>query len=393
MEVLMAVLAALLGLAVLIVVHELGHFVLARLTGMRVLHFAVGFGPSILTIHGVQTRYTLGLLPIGGAVRIAGQSLRPAADELGNDSFLSKPLWARAVVVLGGPLFNMLLALGTYVFLFASFNTLRIDLKAQPTLFVRDVRGPAAEAGLRAGDALVALNGTPVTSFSGLMRALGTEMEAASTTSVRLTVARPPEGALPSWREEPAGRREAAGEWQAIDGLRMRVPEVPSDWPTVELEVRPERTAQGPRLGLAPELARFGTDDLSTAAVFAWRETWAVNAALVNTVGRWVKGEERPNLVSPVKVTQIGADSVKSGLADWYLNLFAMLSLNLAIVNLLPLPALDGGRLLFLLAEGVMRRPVPARLEAWVHAVGFVLFFALVLALMVSESLAWFRGA
>ena len=92
----MAVLAALLGLAVLIVVHELGHFVLARLTGMRVLHFAVGFGPSILTVHGTRTRYTLGLLPIGGAVRIAGQSLRPAAEELGDDSFVSKPLWARA---------------------------------------------------------------------------------------------------------------------------------------------------------------------------------------------------------------------------------------------------------------------------------------------------------
>jgi regulator of sigma E protease len=96
--------------------------------------------------------------------------------------------------------------------------------------------------------------------------------------------------------------------------------------------------------------------------------------------------------VSPVKVTQVGADSVKSGLSDWYLNLFAMLSLNLAIVNLLPLPALDGGRLLFLLAEGVMRRPVPARLEAWVHAVGFVVFFALVLGLMIHESLTWYRG-
>jgi len=390
-----AVLGALVGLAILLVVHELGHFVCARLTGMRVVHFALGFGPSILTIHGPQTRFTVGLLPIGGAVRISGQSIEaqshPEAPEA-PEAFGAKPLWARALVVLGGPLFNVLLALGVYFYLFASFNTLRVDLKPQPTVFVRDVRGPFAAAGVAPGDAIVAVEGAEVGSYNEAMRALIDRANEAPERPVRVTVARPPSGAVPEWLEAPAGRYDTAGEWRATEGLWMRTPRVAPDWPRHTLTVVPEETGAGVHFGVAPELARFGTSDFGAAARFAWQETMAVNAVLGGTVLRWVKLEEAPDLVSPVQVTRVGADSVRSGFADWYLNLFAMLSLNLAIVNMLPLPALDGGRLLFILAEAVMRRPVPRRLEAWVHAVGFVAFFALVLVLMVSETLDVITG-
>jgi len=387
-----AVLGALFGLAVLLVIHELGHFVCARLTGMRVVHFALGFGPSMLTIHGSQTRFTLGVLPVGGAVRVLGQSANDAVSSDVPDAFGAKPLWARALVVLGGPLFNVLLALGVYVYLFASFNTLRVDLKPQPTVFVRDVRGPFAAAGAAPGDAIVAVEDAEVGSYSEAMRALLDRADSAPGRPIRLTVARPPVGVFPEWREAPAGRHDAAGAWRATEGLKMRTPLVAPDWPRIELMVTPEETEAGVHFGLAPELARFGTSDMRAAARFAWQETMAVNAVLAGTVLRWVKLEEAPNLVSPVKVTRVGADSVRSGFSDWYLNLFAMLSLNLALVNMLPLPALDGGRLMFLIAEGVMRRPVPRRLEALVHAVGFLAFLALVLALMLSETLDALTG-
>lgn len=388
----MAVLGALVGLAVLLVVHELGHYLFARLTGMRVVHFALGFGPSMLTLHGPQTRFTVGVLPIGGGVRILGQSASDAVSADVPDAFGAKPLWARALVVLGGPLFNVLLALGVYVYLFASFNTLRVDLRPQPTVFVRDVRGPFASAGAARGDAIIAVEGAAVETYADAMLALLARAETGPGRPIRVTVARAPTDTIPEWREAPAGRLDAAGEWQATEGLRMRTPLVDPAWPRVELMVTPEDTEGGVHFGIAPELARFGTSDMGAAARFAWQETMAVNAVLGGTVLKWVKLEEAPNLVSPVKVTRVGADSVRSGFSDYYLNLFAMLSLNLALVNMLPLPALDGGRLTFLIAEGVMRRPVPRRFEAWLHAAGFVAFFALVLALMLSETIDALTG-
>ena len=371
----MSAVVALLGFQLLVFVHELGHFLVARATGMRVLRFSVGFGPALLRVTHRGTVYSLGLLPFGGVVQVAGLNVSggPGAEPEPGD-FGTRRLWQRAAMVLAGPLFNIGFAALLALVAFLGFKAMRYDGRPLATMVLAEVEGPAAAAGLRPGDAIVGVDGEVV----NRLRELNDRVGAAEGRPLRLDVRRPPPGAERPYSVLPYDAERAPG-------LLVSIPVVGDDWTAEEIVITPSLTARGWRLGIRPQLARFGTDGVGSALEYAGRSTWALNALFLESLGRMFRGEEKAEVSGIVKLVSVGADLISLGLSDWFLDLLILISINLAILNLLPLPALDGGRLMFLLVELVARRPVPRRLEAIVHATGFVLFFGLILVVSGQE--------
>ncbi|MBU0550485.1 site-2 protease family protein [Myxococcota bacterium] len=358
----MALLISILGFNLLVLLHELGHLLIARLTHMRVLKFSIGFGPALARVTHRGTLYQIALIPVGGFVQIEGMS--GAAETGGPESYLSKPLWQRALMVSAGPAANFLFAGFVYFYLFFTFNALSYDGGGRlPTTVVREVSGAAAAGGMRAYDTIEQINGTSVQTFRAIREITG----ASGGATLSMVVARPPEGARPEYIKREIG--------EADPGLWIAVPKPDPSWPRVTLTVTPERTAQGLLLGVVPDLARFGAESWLTASRFAVTESYALIRKFLGLIGQALRREETLQVASVVKITEVGADTVKMG-SEWFLDLLALLSLNLGFLNLLPLPALDGGRLIFIAVEAVARRPVPPRLEGLIHGLGILLLMA-----------------
>ncbi|MBM4291976.1 MAG: hypothetical protein FJ138_11455 [Deltaproteobacteria bacterium] len=420
----MSVLIAILGFGLLIFVHELGHFLFARLTGMTVEVFSIGFGPTLYSVQRGDTVYQLALLPFGGYVRVKGLAPKeepPPARTLGDverewgleegafeasdelkarleggapapapedpaGSYQSKPLWARALMVGGGPLFNVLFTVGAFWALLATGQALSVLEVRSPSLTFQEVSGAAAAAGVRAGDVLLAIDGEAVSSFGELKRrTVGSEGR-----EMRLSLARPPAGVAAPVREErvvdlclrpESALSAAAGDARAADcarfeGVTRYRQGAEESWERLTVAVTPARRGEAYLLGLTPALDRFGGDGVGRSLALAARESAGLIESMYEQLAGALRGTERVEVASVVKITAISADTVKMG-GEWFLNFLAFLSLNLAVLNLLPFPALDGGRLIFLAIEAVSRRPVPPRVEMLVHAFGVVLLVGL----------------
>ena len=174
---------------------------------------------------------------------------------------------------------------------------------------------------------------------------------------------------------------------EAGRGLSVSWPEAPQSWPRKTVDVTPQRDEKGRlRLGVSFDVARFGAEGLVPMTRYALSESYNAAAMMVGAVARAVVGEEKIQVASIVRMTEVGADTVKMGY-EWFFTLLALLSVNLGLINLFPFPALDGGRLMFVAVEGIARRPVPRHIENIVHAIGFVLLMGLV-AIVVAKEIA-----
>ena len=433
----MSVLIAILGFGLLIFVHELGHFLFARLTGMTVEVFSIGFGPALYSFQRGETLYQIALLPFGGYVRVKGLAPRESAppprtlgdverewgledgtfeasdalkarlasgaepstltDEDLEGSYQSKPLWARALMVGGGPLFNVLFTIGAFWALLATGQALSVLEVRSPSLTFQEVGGAAAAAGVRAGDVLLAINDEPVSTFTELKhRTVSSEGK-----EMRLLIARPPVGADAPVSEEPveqlclrAGsalsaargdtRAAECARFQGVTRYRRGAGEA---WERLTFAVTPERRGEAYLLGLTPELDRFGGDGVGRSLSLATDESLGLIRSMYGQLIGALRGTEQVEVASVVKITAISADTVKMG-NEWFINFLAFLSLNLAVLNLLPFPALDGGRLIFLAIEAVSRRPVPQRVEMIVHAFGVILLVGLTVWVTMKDILS-----
>jgi regulator of sigma E protease len=327
----LSIILTVVGLGLLIAAHEAGHLVLARLLGMRVETYSLGFGPRIAGFRRGDTDYRLSAIPLGGYCKIAGFSPdEPAAqDPEDRGSYANKPAWRRFLVIAAGPGVNYLLAF----LIIASLYTTRgfVDLNS---MRVQVLPGrPAAAAGLQTGDRVVAIDGTPVASFGEMTR----ELRKADA---------PPER---RFEVERGGQRTTVA-------------------------VRPENGV----IGVAPDkvLVRVG---LADALPRAARDVWAINAATLQALWDIVRGRGGASLAGPVGIVKQASAEVRRGLAE-FASILATISVGLAIFNFLPVPALDGGRLVFLGIELVSGRKVNQRAETIVHLVGFLFLLALVLA-------------
>jgi len=371
-----------IGFNILILVHELGHYVVARMVGMRATRFSVGFGPAIFRYHGKETVFQFALIPFGGYVQLEGLTRdRSSTGQIGDATgatFMNFAPWKRAAVMLAGPMANFLLAVVTYTFLFGTTQAVTFDWRHEGTNVVREVTGPAKEAGIRPYDIIEAINGQPVRTFGEFKRIIGKT----GGQTIRVLVRRSPDGSPPSVRRIPSEKQSITIAWPTPD---------PAHWSRTEvIELKADKTAKGYILGITPDVARFGSEGWLDAARLGCLETYAIVKGMIRIVGRWFEGTEPVRLASVVKMADTGADTLKMG-GNWFISFLAILSINLGIINLFPLPALDGGRLMFVGIETIARRPVPHRVETIIHAIGMLLLMGLMVVIVVKEILEKFE--
>ena len=324
----------------IIVAHELGHFLVAKAAGIRVEEFAIGFGPAFASFRWGETRYALRLLlPLGGMVRLGEDQ---DAEEHDPRAFNNQPLGKRAAVIAAGPFMNFVLAVVLYALLFGTLgDPVPVVNRVLPDM-------PAAAAGLQASDRIVQINGQAVSSWESMVCAI-----AAS-------------GGKPLSLQVNRGG--------AVQSLQI-VPKLSPDEPgqcgyTEHWVVGIEPAYQG--IGLFKSLYR------GVVQTFVMVVTWFYGLAMMFT------GHLKPEVSGPVGITQAIAEAGRSGLNS-LLHLSAFLSINIGIMNLIPIPALDGSRLMFMFVEWIRGKRINPQRENLVHFVGLVVLMALTLLITYSE--------
>ncbi len=338
---------AVVAFGLMIFAHELGHFVVARRAGVTVLAFALGFGPALVSVRRGDTVYAINLLPLGGYVKLAGEDTDGAS---GPGSLRSKSVWQRMAVVLAGPVMNLVLAVVLFAALAAALGVpVGISPRIGQLLTVcsddgRRVTCPAAAAGLRVGDRIVAIDGEPMADGEQVIDTIHRRPHA----RLRLTVER--------------------------DGRRFEV-EVTT--------VRDQRQGIG-LIGFRPESVR---QPMGPARALWWgvATTGQYVAAIGGAVAALIRrGTFLRELSGPVDAVRFLGEAAQVGVEP-FVYTAALLSIMVGLFNLLPVPALDGGRLLFLVVEAVRRRPVDPRREGYIHLVGFALLMLLLVVLTVRD--------
>lgn len=322
------ILSAILVFGILIFIHELGHFGVAKFFGIRVKEFAIGFGPVLGSVQRGETRYSIRAVPLGGFVLMGGMEEGEEDDPRG---YLSKPVYARFFTILAGPVMNFLLAAAIFIGFFATVPSHPTNTLDQVPQQCGSIACPAYAAGLRPGDQVTAINGKTIRDWNDLL----------------LIVAN-------SAGKPLQFQFERGGNLQTVT---LTPAQVEGAW----------------KVGIAPTFERLS---VGQAIVVGTRLTYERSVGILTELGRIVTLQTPPQLQGPIGITVLIADQVRAGLPS-LLELMAMLSINLGLFNLLPIPALDGSRLVFLIVEAIRGRRVDPRRESMVHLVGFLLLLGL----------------
>ncbi|MEL6543696.1 MAG: M50 family metallopeptidase [Myxococcota bacterium] len=335
----MHVVWSILGLSALIVIHELGHFWVARLFDMRVLRFSLGFGPPLLSIQRGETQWQIAALPLGGFVQVDGMGLRE--DDVVSDerNYRNKPAWQRAAVVFAGPLINWLLAAGLVAALGVTAGVQRTVDTATIGLVAED--SPAAAAGLEVGDRVLSVDGRSVADRVAF------EQEILSHAEQEMTLV------------------------------------VDRNGQELTLTATPKRAAQGGVLGIGWAMERVHYGPIESLGA-GFRYAWDGSGRLVGLLWGMLVGTQSGELSGLPGIFNAVSTQAKAGL-DRLVQTLAWLSVTLCVLNLAPFPALDGGRLAFLAFEATRGRPAPEKLEATVNGVGMMLLLGLMLFLFVRD--------
>lgn len=335
-------LIAILGLAVLMVVHEGGHYLAARRFGMRVTRFSIGFGPTLWKHRpkGSPTTFQIAIIPFLAYVQIAGMNPYEDNDPKDPESYANASLWGRIVTIAAGPLANYFFASILMFFGFLLGGNLVVDEESMRVHV--GAGGPAAQVGVQDGDRILAVNGEAIHDWEQLKRSIGSH----------------------------------AGEKIDIEIERA----------SEKLHVSPVPLGDGDNKGkiLVGPYAKVEQVTVAQAAVLSVKEPPKVVYSLVKGLARIIAGKEKPELAGPVGIVRETAAAAKDGVHT-YLKLLGALSAYLGGFNLLPFPALDGGRLLFLGFEAASRRRADAKIEAKVHAIGLLMFLTLIAFVTYTE--------
>ncbi|RWG80282.1 MAG: RIP metalloprotease RseP [Mesorhizobium sp.] len=339
-------------LTVVVFVHEMGHYLIGRWCGIGVKAFAIGFGPELFGFddrHG--TRWKLCAIPLGGYVKFVGDmnatSSQPSAEAIESlteaereVAFHTQPIWKRAATVVAGPLFNFLLTIAVFAVLFTLYGRPVME----PTVAEVTAGSPAARAGIQPGDRFVKVDGSKVETFADVQRLVsGRGGDAITFTMLRdgkeITVTATP---------EPMEQQDALGN---------------------KVKVAIIGVANNAELG-QPRLVSYTPAGALVAAV---GETGHVIERTGQFLKRFVIGrEDRCQLGGPIKIAKMSGQAAKLGF-EWLVQLVAFLSVGIGILNLLPIPPLDGGHLLFYGVEAVIRRPVSEWMMEMAYRAGLLL--------------------
>ncbi len=341
----------LVAITVLVFVHEMGHYLVARWCGVRVEVFSVGFGSEIYGWTDSRgTRWKLSWIPVGGYVKMFGEMLPPPAGEAGSNpeddrvSFHTKSLWRRAAIVFAGPLANFLFAAIVLAGIFAT-----VGERSTPANITAVIDGSAAaRAGIQPGDVVVRIDGTEIERFEQVVRIV--RMSA----GVRLQIE------------------------VERDGKPVTLFAVPD---TVRLTDGPARNGQVGRLGVSRSGGgvRIVRHDPGTAVLRGFGEMFRMIGDIFQALGQMFAGtRDTSELGGPLRIAQISGDVWQAGAVSMLIFL-AALSINLGLINLFPIPMLDGGHLMFYAVEAVAGRPLGERAREYGYRMGI----AMVLGLMV----------
>ena len=326
----LTILAAIFVFGVLVTVHEFGHFITAKMTGMRVDEFAIGFGPKIYQQKDGETLYSLRAIPLGGYNKIAGMD---PDDPVEPNAFNSKPIPARMLVILAGALMNFILPIILFSGIFMVEG--RLQLVNEPVLGTVVDEMAAARAGLKAGDRIVTIDGKNVETWTDVVL----NLRKAGTEEVTLTAER--NGVLQTYKMMPMFDKDAGR----------------------------------PLIGVSPKFSKeslgfFGS--IKEGFIY----TKNIGLSMVNGLYRIVSGNAPADVAGPIGVAQMAGQVAEKGLLP-LMNFVAFLSINLGVINLLPLPALDGGHFVLLLLEALRGKPLGGKAMTNIQMVGVALILAL----------------
>jgi regulator of sigma E protease len=353
----MGVLAAIVVLGFLIVVHEFGHFIVAKRSGVGVLKFSVGFGPRLFgrTVNG--TEYVLSAIPLGGYVKMVGEDPDAAEAVDPRISFSHQRIWKRVAIVVAGPVFNLLFAFVAFTLVLAVYGQ-RVPSDVAKVGGVMPGM-PAAQAGLQVGDVVTAVDGNPIA----------------------------------SWDELSAAIRASGG--RAVGVTLQRGDQTLSV--TVTPEAKPDKNIFGEVVGDAYVIGiERGFEEVSVGpfeaiGAGAKQTLWWIQTLIMSVV-KIVQGKiPAQDIGGPILIVQAAGQQAQIGLESLLL-FMAVISINLGILNLLPIPILDGGHLLFFLVEGVMRRPLDMRHREIMQQVGLVILIGLMAFAFYNDILRVIRG-
>lgn len=367
---------------VMITLHEFGHFIMAKSVGVKVLEFSIGMGPAIFKKQGEDTLYSVRIFPIGGYCKLDGE------DGGSNDpsAFSNQKLWKRFLVVSAGAVLNLILGFVIFAVIVAMTGPF-----ASNTVGRVDGRSYLSESGVMPGDKIVAINGHRIGFYNDI--ALYTN-EFEEGEEFELTVKR--NGKKIDFKLKPSrdvttvtyGETSAKYSDEINGVLESRTVEYKSGDVPVDYVGKTFTTTRY-IIGFEPEMV-----DVTAFNIFpqAWNYTMYIAKSIYVALGEMITGKAGlDNVSGPVGVATVIGEAVNSGSAKTssvnVLFIVAMLSVNLGIFNLLPLPALDGGRLFFMLIELIRRKPVPPEKEGIVHGIGLLLLLALAVVICFNDIL------
>ena len=342
--------AFLVVLGILIFFHEFGHFLIARLFGVGVEKFSLGFGPRLIGKKIGLTDYRLSLVPLGGYVKMVGEEPDEELDpNLVPISFTHKSVLKRFLIVFAGPFFNVLLAV--LIFFVISWTTGILILK--PAVGSVKEGSPAFAAGFKKGDLITAINAEPVETWEEMAERIGRSKGQ----TLEISVRRPEEAVVLTVTPEMITSKNLLGE-----NIQRYVIGIGTAGETDSKEL-----------------------SLFEAVTESFRQTYAIVELMIVIVAKLLTGGISMDTVGgPIMIAQMAGDQAKAGISSLF-QFIAVISVNLAVINLLPIPVLDGGHLLFFLIEAVMGRPVNLKVREIAQQVGMVILIMLMILVFYND--------
>ncbi|MGI5891340.1 MAG: RIP metalloprotease RseP [Bacillota bacterium] len=337
----MGILIAIFIFVILIVSHELGHYLLAKANGIYVYEFSLGLGPKVFGFKRKETEYTLRALPIGGACMMMGED----EDSADPRAFNRKKVWQRMLVVAGGPLMNFVAAIIIFIIVF-----MMMGMPSSSNIVGSTVPGQAAQvAGMKENDAIVEINGQKTETWNDIVTVI---------------------------QEQPPG--------EVLNVVVLR------DGQHLPLKIKPYHDEASDRwmVGISPLMETRG---LGESIALGFRQSYELTKLLLLTLIKMVSGQMPLDVAGPVGVVTIVGQAASTGWQN-LLILTGFLSINLGVINLLPIPALDGSRLVFLAVEGIRRKPIKREREGMIHFIGFALLIGLMVIITYRDVLRLIEG-
>ena len=416
-------------LGVLIFVHELGHFIMARRIGVRVLTFSLGFGPKILTIKRGDTEYCISAIPLGGYVKMAGEN--PEDNRTGSaDEFLSKTKWQRFQVLVMGPVMNLALALVVMTFVLYQGAPVPAFETEPVVIGAFEEQSVARNVGLQPGDRILEIDGEPIETWKEFSMVIAPKANRAVTLKIQRNGQVFEKQVTPDAQSKfeigdlgimpelnPETRRVNPGEPAEAGGLKAgdiilsvggernvsydRLVEIIRAHPNKPLRFDVRREDGGTaQLTITPhvagEYARVGAEfwayevheadpTLLQAFQLSVKQNWEWTTLIMTTLkGLFTRETPMKQLMGPIGIAEMSGNAAETGWIQLF-TLMAMISLNLGLLNLMPIPVLDGGHILILGLEGVSRRDFSMKVKEKMLMVGFVVLLTLMVTVIYND--------